>query len=386
MIYLDNAATSYPKPQEVIDAINDCVKHCGANPGRGTYSMAMKSARILYTARERLARLFNVSDSKNIILTSNATWALNMAIKGVVKEGDQVITTMVEHNSVLRPLAWLEEHSNIEVTKVDCFENGLLDMAMLHSSIKENTALIAVNHASNIIGGILRIDEISAVAKENQIPILVDAAQTAGCRHIDVEKLGIDLLAFAGHKSLLGPQGTGGLYISPNIEVEELIQGGTGTESGGPQPGSRPERYEAGTPNTAGIAGLGAGIEVIMNEGLEAIRKREKALIDRLIEGLMEIPALTIYGPKPGEDRVPLVAVNLEGMTCHMLAHALDKAFDIAARGGLHCAPDAHKVMGTENTGALRLSLGFFNTEKEIDDTIMAMEKIAKDSRVKTHP
>jgi len=383
MIYLDNAATSYPKPQEVIEAINDCINRCGANPGRGTYSMAMNSARVLYSTRERLAKLFNVSDSKNIIFTANATLALNMAIKGVVKEGDHVITTMVEHNSVLRPLTWLKEHLNIEVTKVDCFNDGRLDIEMLRSSIKENTALIAVNHASNIIGGILPIDEISTIAKEKQIPILVDAAQTAGHHHIDVEKTEIDLLVFAGHKSLLGPQGTGGLYISPNIELEELIQGGTGSQSRDPQPRNRPERYEAGTPNTSGIAGLGAGVEVIMNEGLEAVRKREKALIDRLIDGLMAIPDITVYGPKPKEDRVPLVAVNLVGMTCHMLAHTLDKAFDISARGGLHCAPDAHKVMGTEETGTLRFSVGFFNTEKEIDDTIMAMEKIAKDSSVK---
>ncbi len=383
MIYLDNAATSYPKPPGVIDAISECVSQCGANPGRGTYQMAMKSARVLYTARERLAKLFNVSDSKNIIFTANATIALNMAIKGVVKKGDHVITTMVEHNSVLRPLTWLAEHFDVEVTKVDCYKDGSVDMGLLRSSIKENTALIAINHASNIIGGILDIDEISLIAKDNQIPILIDAAQTAGYLDIDVEKSGIDLLAFAGHKSLLGPQGTGGLYISPGLEVEELIQGGTGTQSAGPQPGNRPEKYESGTPNTIGIAGLGAGIEVIVNEGLNAVRSREKALIDRLIGGLLEIPAYTIYGPKPGVDRVPLVAVNLDGMTCHMLAHTLDKAFNIAVRGGLHCAPDAHTVMGTEDTGALRLSVGFFNTEKDIDDTIKALEIIAADSSSK---
>lgn len=377
MIYLDNAATSYPKPPEVIEALNDCLNRCGANPGRGAYRMALNSGRVIYETRQSLAKLFRVADSADIVFTASATEALNLAIKGMVKPGDHIVTTMVEHNSVLRPLSWLKEHRGVDFTKVGCSPEGELDLEELKRSFRKETALIVVNHASNVIGGILWIEAISEIAKEKGVPLLLDAAQTAGLIPIDVAKMGIDLLAFAGHKGLLGPQGTGGLYISPEIDLMELVQGGTGTESGGPQPKARPERYECGTPNTPGIAGLGAAVELILDKTPEAIFKKEKALIDKLMIGLSRIPSLIIYGPKPGKERVPLVALNLKGVSCHAVAHTLDKVFDIASRAGLHCAPDAHKIMGTEKTGALRLSLGYYNTDKDIDDTLAAMEKTA---------
>lgn len=380
MIYLDNAATSYPKPPTVIDAVNRCLREHGANPGRSGHKMAVNASRIIYSARESIACLFNIADSSDVIFTPNATDALNLAIKGLAKPGDHIVTTMIEHNSVTRPLTWLQQQWQIEVTKVSCSSDGSLDLVELERAIKPNTALMIINHASNVIGNILPLEEIALLAREKGVPLLVDAAQTAGCIPIDVA-IGIDLLAFAGHKALLGPQGSGGLYISPNIELMELRQGGTGSESSGPQPLVRPDRYESGTPNTVGIAGLGAGVDFILQTGVDNIREKEKSLINRLMEGLRQIPGLSVYGPPPGRERVPLVSLNIEGFTPHFLAHTLDKVFDIACRAGLHCAPDAHHTIGTFETGALRLSVGCFNTENEIDQTVDAFKKVTAEIR-----
>lgn len=380
MIYLDNAATSYPKPPHVLEAISRCLKEQGANPGRGAHQMALAASRVIFSTREKLARLFNVSDSANIIFTLNATDALNLALKGFLKKEDHVITTMVEHNSVTRPLLFLQKTRGVEVTKVKCNSQGYPDLKEMRRALRKNTKLIAVTHASNVIGAVLPISDIAEISQSAKVPLLVDAAQTAGCFPIDVKKLGISLLAFTGHKALLGPQGTGGLYIHPRVELEELRQGGTGSESDkGAQPRIRPDRYESGTPNTPGIAGLGGALEFLAETGIEEIRKKEKILLNRLWEGLQKLPNLVIYGPDPQKARVPLVSLNVEGITGHKLAFLLDKGFNIAARAGLHCAPDAHRTLGTFKTGALRLSLSYFNSEDDIDAVLDALKRIQKE-------
>lgn len=380
MIYLDNAATSFPKPPEVIKAVNKCLNEEGANPGRGGYSLAVKAARVIYNTRQQLARLFNVDDSANIVFTLNATDALNMAIKGIVKPGDHIVTTMVEHNAVLRPLQWLESNRQITFCKVSASPEGDIDLKKLEAAVKPNTRLIVANHASNVIGSIMPIADIADIAHRRRVPLLIDAAQTGGSAPIDIQAMGIDMLAFTGHKALFGPQGTGGLYISPDLEIMESRQGGTGSDSGGPQPKVRPDRYESGTPNTPGIAGLGAGVEFILKEGVEKIFAREQVLVKRLFAGFLKIPGLTIYGPSLGVERVPLLSVNLAGVSPQMLAHTLDKAFDIAVRAGLHCAPDAHQTIGTAGTGTTRFGLNYLTTEDDVDMTITAVSKIAADS------
>jgi len=378
MIYLDNAATSFPKLPEVIKAVNKCLNEEGANPGRGGYNLAVKAARVIFNTREQVARLFNIDDSANIAFTLNATDALNMAIKGLVKPGDHVVTTILEHNAVLRPLQWLEMNLQVAFTKVAASPEGYIDLKELEAAIRPDTVLIVANHASNVIGSILPIADIADIAHRRHIPILVDAAQTAGGVPIDIQATGIDMLAFTGHKALFGLQGTGGLYIREDLEVMESRQGGTGSDSSGPQPMVRPDRYESGTPNTPGLAGLGAGVEFILKEGVENIFAREQALIERLMAGFKGIPELTMYGPAVGAKRVPLVSVNLAGVSPHMLAHTLDKAFDIGVRAGLHCAPGAHQTIGTANTGTVRFGLNYLTTEDEVDAAIAALSDITK--------
>ncbi len=377
MIYLDNAATSFPKAPSVTDAVVDCLKNKGANPGRGAHRAALAASRVIFEARETVAALLNVEDSSNIIFTLNATDSLNLGIKGLLKPGDHAITTSIEHNSVARPLNTLEQEG-VSVTKVACDRHGHPDLAEFTQAISSKTKLIVVTHASNVIGTLMPLADIAAMAHQHQVTFMVDAAQTAGGFPLDVQRLGIDMLACSGHKSLLGPQGTGILYISPAIELEEIRQGGTGGDSENPlQPAVRPERYESGTPNTPGIAGLGAAVRFIQETGIDKIREKEDELVQRLLLGLEGIKGITLYGPAIEEPRAPIVSLNLQGMGCHELAFALDKGFDVAARSGLHCAPDAHRTIGTLDSGTLRLSIGFFNTENDIDAALEAIKHIA---------
>lgn len=377
IIYMDNAATSFPKPGKVYKVVTDAMRHAGGNPGRSGHRITLAANRLVFEAREALAALLGVSDSSRIIFTSNATEALNLAIMGIVKDGSHVITSSTEHNSVSRPLHSLKGRG-VEVTKVGCSEEGLLDLDELKSSIRGNTSLIVCAHASNVIGAIQPLKEIGALAREKGIPFLVDAAQTAGSIPIDVEEMNIDLLAAAGHKSLLGPQGTGLLYIAPHIELEPLKYGGTGAGPvGDDQPLELPDRFEAGTMNTPGIAGLGAGVRFIVDTGLEEIRGKELALMERLMEGLLKIDGITIYGPKEPESRASLVSFNIEGMDPSDISFSLDEDYGIMTRGGLHCAPDAHRFLGTMPAGCLRLSPGYFNTAKEVDTVLTAIRDIA---------
>ena len=376
MIYLDNAATSYPKPECVLEAVERCFREKGANPGRGSHQMALAAGREIFKAREAIASLIGISSSENIVFTANCTEALNLALKGLLRPGDHVVTTSVEHNSVSRPLKKLEE-IGVSTTKAACGADGSISIEAIEASIRPATKLLAVTAASNVIGTLAPLKELSELARARGLIFLVDGAQLVGHRPLNVEELGIHLLAFPGHKGLFGPQGTGGLYIHPDVELEELVQGGTGSNSKDKeQPRERPDRYESGTPNTPGIAGLGAAVEFLAEVGVEAIEEKERALTQRLLSGLSEIDGVTVYGPPEGQDRAPVVLFNVDGVDADRVAFILDRNFGIASRPGLHCSPDAHETLGTLETGAVRLSPGFFNEPEEIDRAVEAVAAI----------
>jgi cysteine desulfurase family protein len=378
-IYLDNAATSFPKPKEVYEAVNKAMTEIGANPGRGGHKLSLLASRIVFDCREELANFFNIPDSKNIIFTSNATEALNLAIKGILKEGDKVITTPLEHNSVLRPLSKLQKELNIKVTYIKCNDKGLFTPEDVFPLLDENIKLIVITHASNVIGNISPIEEIFSYCRKKKILTLLDAAQTAGLIPIDVEKMSIDLMACPGHKSLLGPHGTGFLYIRNGIELDTLKEGGTGTESSSIiQPLELPERFEAGTLNMPGIAGLLAGIKFIKNVGLENIRNHELKLMRKLVEGLNNIKNVKLYGALTPEKMTSTLSFNLINLDCSEVGFILDEVYNIYTRVGLHCAPLAHKTIGTYPSGTVRVSPGYFNTEGDIDEFLRAIEEINK--------
>ncbi len=375
MIYLDNAATTWPKPEETIKAIEDCIRNAGANPGRGGHKMSLAAGRIIFETREALAGLFNVHDPARIVFTGNATESLNLALKGFLKPGDHIITTSMEHNAVARPLHVLKRRG-IEVTQVQCSPEGYLDIRDVEKAVKRNTTALVITHASNISGAIMPVEEVGRLSRSKGLCFIVDAAQTAGFLDIDVEKMNIDLLVFTGHKSLFGPQGTGGLYVREGIELMPMEEGGTGSSSESlEQPGEMPDKYESGTPNTPGIAGLGAGVKFVRTKGLQHIREHETALVARFLDGLREIKDVELYGPADPARQVPVVSINIKGQESSETAFILDKVFDIACRSGLHCAPLAHETMGTLERGTVRFSFSFFNTVDEVDRTLDALER-----------
>ncbi len=376
MIYLDNAATSYPKPECVLEAVEKCFREKGANPGRGSHRMALAAGREIFEAREAIASLLGVSSSENIVFTANCTEALNLALKGLLRPGDHVVTTGVEHNSVSRPLKKLEE-IGVSTTKARCEADGSISVEAIEAAIGPATKLLAVTAASNVVGTLAPLEELSELARARGLIFMVDGAQLVGHRPLNVKALGIHLLAFPGHKGLLGPQGTGGLYIHPDVELEELVQGGTGSNSRvKEQPAERPDRYESGTPNTPGIAGLRAAVEFLSEIGIEVVEEKERALTQRLLSGLSAIDGVTLYGPPAGRDRAPVVLFNVDGVDADRVSFILDRSFGIASRPGLHCSPDAHETLGTLETGAVRLSPGFFNEPEEIDRAVEAIAAI----------
>lgn len=382
MIYFDNAATTWPKPKEVFRVMKRCMQEAGANPGRSGHQMAIKAARIIYNTREILANLFGIKDSKNIIFTLNATDALNLGIKGLLREGDHVITTSMEHNSVIRPLIYLSQSNYISVTIVNCNNQGELNTDDIKKAIKKNTKLIVTTHASNVTGNLVPIGKIGKIAKENNITFMVDAAQTAGACEILVEKLNIDLLAFTGHKSLLGPQGTGGLYIREGLEIEPSRRGGTGSNSESEcQPNFLPDKFESGTPNTVGLAGLGAGVEFIQKKGIKNIFEYKKDLTNYLIDKFQEIDEISLYGLLSKDMQVPVISFNINGIEPSEASYILDQAFNIMSRPGLHCAPYAHKTIKTFPSGTIRFSLGYFNTKEEVDTSIQALKHIIREKK-----
>lgn len=378
MIYLDNAATSYPKPPPVLEAVERCFKEAVASPGRGQHRMALAAGRLIVEARAALARVFGVANPADIVFTHNATEALNLAIKGRVRPGDTVVTTSIEHNSVYRPLAKLANNLQVNVLTAKNLPTGELDLKELGRIINRKVRLVVVTHASNVIGNILPIAEIAAIAHRAGVPLLVDASQTAGFVPLEIEDIGLDMVAFPGHKALLGPQGTGGLYINPKLDVEESFQGGTGSASRGEQPGFRPDKYESGTLNTPGIAGLGAAAGYLLETGVQNLFAAESAIINRLVSALAAVRGVDIYGPPPGKPRASLVSIRIAGISPVQAAFELDKNYDIAARAGWHCAPQAHQTIGTYETGTLRLSPGPFTTDDEIDAAIAAISEVAK--------
>ncbi len=376
-IYLDNAATSYPKPESVYQAVDYTLRRVGASPGRGGYRRGLEATRLVFDAREALAELFAVRDSSRIVFTASATEALNLAISGLLRPGDHAVTTTVEHNSVARPLH-LAATRGVEVTRLACDRSGLLNPGDVKRAIRKNTRLIALAHCSNVTGTIQPIGEIGELAAANGIPFLVDAAQSAGMIPLNVGELGVTLLAAPGHKGLLGPQGTGFLYIAEGLCPLPLLVGGTGTHSSNEeQPTEMPARYESGTQNVPGIAGLKAGLDFIRETGIETIRSKESLLVACLVEGLGRIPGISIHGPHRDRERGGIVSFTLRDMDPSNIGFTLDQDYDIAVRVGLHCAPGAHRCIGTYPEGTVRVSPGYFNTQADIERLIAAVGEIA---------
>jgi len=378
MIYLDNAATTWPKPEVVYQAVDSCLRQCSGNPGRGNHGSARGANYILYEAREALAALFNINNPNQIIFTYNGTDALNMALLGRLRPGDSVVTTAMEHNAVARPLRYLET-IGINVHIVPCNHTGKLDLVAMKSVLKSGRKTIVMSHASNVTGTIMPIYEVGKLAAKYQACFIVDAAQTAGVEDIDVESCAIDMLAFSGHKGLLGPQGTGGLYVRNGSDLTPLRYGGTGSFSEFDiQPEFLPDKLESGTTNTPGISGLLQGINFIRDIGIRNIRAKECQLAQQLISGLKNIKNVVVYGPELAHERTAVVSFTVGEMDSSLVAHRLDMEFDIACRAGLHCAPWAHRCIGTLQKGVIRFSPGYFNTTDEIMQAIKAIEHIAQ--------
>jgi cysteine desulfurase family protein len=370
-MYFDNAATSFPKPETVYRAVDRALREGGGNAGRSGHRGAVEASRILARARARLAQLINAPDPQRIVWTQNCTHALNLALKGVLRPGDRLVTTQLEHNSIARPLRSLEK-AGVEVTRVPC-PGGHFDIRAFLEAVRPGTRMVALLHASNVTGEVLPAAELGAFSRSRGVLFLLDAAQTAGSRPLDVREIGADLVAMPGHKGLYGPPGTGALYVGEGVELAPLIEGGTGSVSEqDEQPERLPDRLESGTQNVPGIAGLDAGIEWILQTGVETIRRREEALVAQLWSGLREIPGVTLYGPAPGTDRAAVVSFNLEGWDPNDAAAVLEESFDIQCRPGLHCAPWAHRSLGSFPAGTIRLSPGYFNTEAEVEAVVRA--------------
>ena len=376
-IYLDNAATSWPKSPVVIKTMTLCLEQGLGNPGRGGHSFSLNAAREVYETRESLARLFNAPAADKIIFTKNATEAANYVLFGLLQPGDHVVTTSIEHNAVMRPLRQLEK-KGVAFTTLPCDSYGRIDPDDLKPALRPNTRLIIINHASNVAGTLMPIHQIGLAAAEANILFAVDASQTAGVVPIDASSSHIDYLIFTGHKSLGGPQGVGGLALSAEAELSPLLFGGTGSSSESEmQPDFYPDKLESGTLNGLGIAALGASLREIVSVGVPSIQQHENNLIRLLIDGLKTIPQVTLYGP-PGEaERVGVLAINIDTISCTDACLQLEKEYDILTRSGLHCAPAAHRTFGTFPYGSLRFSISRFTTKEEIIAAVIAVSKIA---------
>ncbi len=377
MHYFDNAATTFPKPEAVYRAMDEFWRTSAGNPGRGTHRLALAASEVVDETRRLLARLFHAPDPSRVIFAANTTDALNLALYGLLSPGDHVVTSSMEHNAVVRPLCALEEQG-VMVTRVPCAGDGSLDPKQVLTAMRPNTRLVALIHASNVTGTILPIETVGAFVRERGALLLVDAAQTAGVLPIDVQAMNIDLLAFPGHKGLLGAPGTGGLVVGERACLHPIRQGGTGTHSEQEQqPTELPEGFETGTLNSVGIAGLGAGVRFVLEQGVEQIHAHESAVMRRLLDGLSTIPGLTIYGLADIERQVGVVSVCLAHWEPMDVGVALDQDYDIAVRTGLHCAPAAHRTIGTFPTGTVRLSPGYFTTFEDVDRVIAALDDLA---------
>lgn len=377
MIYFDNAATSWPKPPAVRAALDDYFGDAGGNPGRSGHRMSIAAARVVENAREALAELFNAKDPSRIVFTQNATHALNLALYGVLRPGHHVVTTSVEHNSVMRPLRHLET-LGVELTVVACTREGMLDPDSLRRALRPDTRLLVTTHGSNVVGTLTPVGAVAALARQYDILHLVDASQTAGAIPIDVQEMGLDLLAFSGHKGLLGPTGTGGLYIRKGIVLAPLMRGGTGSDSAHQtQPEFLPDVYESGTLNVAGIAGLAAGVRFLLEIGIEAVKAHERTLVAQFLARASEIPGIVLYGPRDPALQCGVVSFNIAGAMPSEVGLILDESFGIMARTGLHCAPSAHHTLGTFPAGTVRFGFGWFNTAAEVEVAVEALREMA---------
>lgn len=378
MIYLDNAATSWPKPPQVAQSMADCIKRGCANPGRSAHDMARQADDAVMHTRELLAKLFNIPDPMRIAFMPNATYGLNMAIHGVLFEGARVVATMMEHNSVLRPLKTLEKRGWIQLELLEPDRLGRISLQSIGRAVTRSTDLFCMALSSNVTGAIMPYADAGKHCRANNVLFLLDAAQGAGILPIDVESMCIDLLAFSGHKGLLGPQGTGGLYVRDGIDLQPVIQGGTGSFSDQLlQPSVFPDILESGTLNVPGIIGLGKGVSFILETGIANIRQKKVQLIRRLMDGLEKEEHITLYSPA-AEQNSGIVALEIDGMDSAEVGYALNKGFGICVRNGLHCAPYAHQALGTRDRGLVRLSPGYFNDENEMELTVKALQQIAK--------
>lgn len=380
-IYLDNAATSMIKPEIVAKSMYEFMINNGTTSGRGSYKKAIQSDKLVYETRKLVASLFNFDNPKNVIFTSNITESLNLAINGILNDGDHVITSSLEHNAVWRCLKTLEKDRNISISKVKSSKEGFSNPQDVERAIQENTKLIVFNHASNVLGTIQPIKEIGKIARKYKIPFLVDTAQTAGTYPIDIQNDNIDLLAFTGHKCLLGPMGTGGLVINWDGDINPLKSGGTGGDSVYEyQPNYYPNKLETGTLNVSGLVGLGEAIKFINREGIEKIYNKEKELIKYTLKELQDIDNIEVYGSKDSDKIVGVISFNIKNKVPEEVAYVLDTKYNIMVRAGLHCSPNAHELIGTKYIGAIRIGIGYFNEKEEVDIFIKALKEITNDS------
>lgn len=378
MIYMDNAATTMQKPECVTKAVVAAM-HSMGNAGRGAHAASLDASRTIYGTREELARFFGAESPKQIVFTSNSTESLNTAIKGTLEPGDHVITTEMEHNSVLRPLYDLSE-KGVELTILPADRNGMICYDDFEKEIRPNTKAIVCTNGSNLTGNMVDVKRVGEIAKKHGLVFIVDASQTAGVYEIDVQDMNIDILCFTGHKGLLGPQGTGGMYVRSGLQVKPLKCGGSGVDTYNKHhPKEMPTALEAGTLNGHGIAGLGAGVHYIEEHGIEALREKELAYMWRFYEGVKDIPGVKVYGDFTTKRRCPIVALNIGDYDSSEVSDELLMTYDISTRPGAHCAPLMHKALGTVEQGAVRFSFSHFNTEEEIEIAINAIEELSKD-------
>lgn len=377
MIYMDNAATTICKPDVVKRAVLEALDTFG-NAGRGTSEAALHAARGIYAAREELARFFHAEQASCIAFTANSTESLNIALKGLFCSGDHVITTVMEHNSVLRPLYECEE-KGVELTILGCDEKGNISPAEMENAVRENTRAIVCTHASNLTGNMIDIEAVGKIARKNGILLVVDASQSAGVYPIDVQKTGISVLCFTGHKSLMGPQGTGGMYVKPGLHIRPLLSGGSGVDTyNRHHPAQMPTALEAGTLNGHGIAGLAAAVAWIEDKGIDALRERELALMRQFYEGVVRIPGVKVYGDFTVRKRCPIVSLNIGEYDSSEVSDELNMTYGIVTRPGAHCAPLMHRALGTVEQGAVRFSFSHYNTEEEVAFAVNAVKELAE--------
>jgi len=383
MIYLDNASTSFPKPAQVIDAVSSFMIDMGVNINRGCYSGAYQAEELVFETRELICALFNGPDCRNVVFTKNVTESLNVLIKGLLKCGDHVLVSSMEHNAVMRPIRQMEK-LGVSFSRIPCSKEGVLNLEAMEACLTPRTKAVIMTHASNVCGTLLPIEEAGIFCRKHQLAFIVDCAQTAGVVPIDMQRMCIDALAFTGHKGLLGPQGTGGFVITDELaqRIEPLLSGGTGSISHTEEiPLFLPDRFEPGTLNLPGIMGLRAGVLWLKQQGIKRIYAHEMALTERFLSGLDELESqelVRVIGKHDTKGRVGVVSVQLMNKELSQAAHELDQTYGIMTRVGLHCAPSAHKTLGTYPVGTIRFSFGYANTERDVDDALSALEEIAR--------